>query len=110
MLIGRLLVERGVVDCAAIELVPQAVAEGDLILPLSTDGGRLHVAVASPERADRVVAEVRFVTGRDVSPYVAVLSALRAAITGAYEAQARGAAVWRGAAAPADAGPVVAAR
>ncbi len=101
---------RTVVDCAALELVPQAVAEGDLILPLSTDGGRLHVAVASPERADRVVAEVRFVTGRDVSPYVAVLSALRAAITGAYEAQARGAAVWRGAAAPADAGPVVAAR
>jgi len=101
---------RTVVDCAALELVPHAVAEADLILPLSTDGGRLHVAVASPERADRVVAEVRFVTGREVSLYVAVLSALRGAITAAYEAQARGAAVWRGAVAPADAGPVVAAR
>jgi CheY-like chemotaxis protein len=95
---------RSVLDLAALELVPRAVAEADTILPLSLEGGRLHLAVASPERADRLVAEVRFVTGRDVSCYVAVLSALREALEGAYAAKEAGAALWCGAAAPATPG------
>jgi DNA-binding response OmpR family regulator len=101
---------RTVVDLAALEYVPQAVAEADLILPLSTEGGRLHVAVASPELAERVVSEVRFVTGLDVSLYVAVLGSLRSAIAASYLAKGQGAAVWRGRAAPTAATPVVAAR
>jgi len=90
---------RTVVDLEALQAVPRSVAEGDLILPLSGEGDRLHLAVDSPSRAEQVVAEVRFVTGREVSIYVAVLGALQEAIAQAYDAAARGAAVWRGAAA-----------
>jgi DNA-binding response OmpR family regulator len=98
------------VDLAALEYVPQPVAEADLILPLSTEGGRLHLAVASPELAERVVSEVRFVTGLDISLYVVVLTSLRSAIAACYQARAQGAAVWRGKAAPHDAPPTIAAR
>ncbi len=99
---------RTAIDLAALEYVPQGVAEADLLLPLSNEGGRLHVAVASPELAERVVSEVRFVTGRDVSLYVAVLASLRTSIAAAYQAKGQGAAVWRGPAAPSDASPVIA--
>jgi DNA-binding response OmpR family regulator len=85
--------------CAiALELldrVPRAVAEGDLILPLSIDGGRLHLAMARPWD-DRVVAEVRFVTGLEVSPYAAVHVALLRAVAEAFEGRARGEPLWRG--------------
>jgi len=56
----------------ALELVPRAVAESDGILPLSLDGGRLHVAVTPESDAERTLGEVRFVTGLEVSSYVAV--------------------------------------
>ncbi len=90
---------RTVIGLEALEAVPRSVAEGDLILALSSEGDRVHLAVDSPSRAEQVVAEVRFVTGREVSIYVAVLGALQEAISQAYDAAARGAAVWRGAAA-----------
>jgi DNA-binding response OmpR family regulator len=96
---------RSVLDLAPLDLVPQQVAEADAILPLSMEGGRIHLAVASPDASERIVAEVRFVTGREVSIYVAVLAALREAITAAYGASATGAALWRGEAAPLDAPP-----
>jgi CheY-like chemotaxis protein len=86
---------RSAVATELLELVPRAVAEGDLVFPLSREGDRLHVAMARPWD-DRVVAELRFVTGREVSPYVAVRGALLRAVGEAYEARARGAALWRG--------------
>jgi CheY-like chemotaxis protein len=86
---------RSAVPAELLDLVPRAVAEGDLVFPLSRDGDRLHVAMARPWD-DRVVAELRFVTGREVSTYVAVRGALLHAIGEAYEARARGAALWRG--------------
>ena len=45
---------------------------------------------------DRVISEVRFVTGREVSPYAAVRGALLRAVGEAYEERARGAALWCG--------------
>jgi DNA-binding response OmpR family regulator len=90
---------RSTIDLQALDLVPRAVAEADLILPLSTEGERIHLAVDSPARAEQVVAEVRFVTGREVSVYVAVLGALQQAISGAYDAREKGGVAWRGAAA-----------
>jgi DNA-binding response OmpR family regulator len=86
---------RSAVALEILELVPRAVAEADLIFPLSQDGGRLHVAMARPWD-DRVIAELRFVTGREVSPYVAVRAAVLRAIGEAYDARGRGAALWRG--------------
>jgi DNA-binding response OmpR family regulator len=90
---------RTVIALGVLELVPRQVAEADLILPLSTDGGRLHLAMALPRGGEKVLDEVRFVTGLEVSPYIAVMGSLRQATAQAYDAQERGAAVWRGAAA-----------
>jgi hypothetical protein len=101
---------RSVLDLAALALVPRQVAEADAILPLSTEGGRLHLAVASPDARESILAEVRFVTGREVSTYVAVLAALREGIDAAYGARDSGAAIWRGEAAPLDAPPRLALR
>jgi DNA-binding response OmpR family regulator len=86
---------RSTLTLEAIALVPRQVAEGDVILPLSLEGGRLHLAMHQP-LDERVVSEVRFVTGMEVSPYAAVKHALVRAITDAYDAQVRGRDVWRG--------------
>jgi len=91
---------------SVLELVPRPVAETDHILPLSTEGGRLHLAVASTAAAERVLPEVRFVTGMEVSTYLAVDESLRRAIASAYEAAARGDAEWRGFAASGRAGEI----
>jgi len=85
-----------VVPLEVLDLVPRMVAESDLILPVSGDGGRLHIAMAAPNN-ERIVAEVRFVTGREVSLYVAVGRSIRRAIAQAYDARARGQKVWKGA-------------
>ena len=87
---------RTVIPLDVLDKVPRAVAETDRILPLSLDGGRLHVAMASPRDSGRVVDEIRFVTGLEVSAYIAVEASLRRAITGAYEAQEGGQTVWCG--------------
>ncbi len=91
---------RSTLGLAAIALVPRRVAEADVILPLSLDGDRLHLAMSQP-LDERVVSEVRFVTGLEVSPYAAVKHALAHVIADAYDAQAGGALVWRGKNAPA---------
>ena len=49
---------------------------------------------------ERVISEVRFVTGLEVSPYAAVRSALASAITAAYDRQASGEVLLRGKAGP----------
>lgn len=91
---------RSTVTLDAVALVPRAVAETDQILPLSLEGGRLHLAMSHP-LDERVVSEVRFVTGLEVSPYAAVMHALGGAIAEAYAAAERGEIAWRGARGPA---------
>ncbi len=100
---------RTVVDLAAVDVVPRAVAEADLLLPLAIAVDRVHVAVDSPERAARAIDEMRFVTGRDATVYVAVLSSLRRAIGACYDAREKGGTSWRGALAT-ETGPTVAER
>jgi DNA-binding response OmpR family regulator len=96
-----------IIDLALLDLVPRQVAEQDCIMPLSDEGGRLHLAMASPND-ERVLSEVRFVTGREVSPYVCVLGAAATVIRQAYDAREAGAHVWRGAAAGPGLPPLVA--
>src|SRR5512140_2977840 len=86
---------RSAVPTELLDLVPRAVAEGDLILPLSVEGDRLHLAMSKPAD-ERILAEVRFVTGHEVSPYVACRGSLLRAIGEAYEARARAVPLWRG--------------
>jgi len=90
---------RSTLGLDAIALVPRPVAESDAILPLSLDGGRLHLAMSQP-LDERVVSEVRFVTGLEVSPYAAVKQSLTRAIGDAYDAHVRGEKAWRGKAGP----------
>ncbi|HTN51043.1 MAG TPA: response regulator [Anaeromyxobacter sp.] len=99
---------RTAIALEALEAVPLDVARADLILPLSLEGGRLHLAMARP-LDERVISEVRFVTGREVSAYAALRGALDGAIAGAYEAKSRGEPVWRGALAEPQGGPGIAA-
>jgi DNA-binding response OmpR family regulator len=86
---------RTAIPVALLDLVPRAVAEGDLILPVSDEGGRIHLAMARPTD-ERILAEVRFVSGREVSNYVACRGSLLRAIGEAYEGRGRGATLWRG--------------
>jgi len=99
---------RCILDLGLLEMVPRAVAENDLILPLSDEGGRLHLAMVSPND-HRLLSEVRFVSGREVSAYVAVDFALHQAIGEAYDARERGEEVWRGHAAGSGLPPLMAA-
>ena len=98
---------RCVVDLGLLDLVPRLVAEHDHIMPLSGEGGRLHLAMSEPSD-ERVLSELRFVTGREVSPYVVIRRAVHAAIRQAYDAHERGHKVWRGAAAGAGLPPQLA--
>jgi DNA-binding response OmpR family regulator len=87
------------VDLAVLDSVPRAVAESDIVLPLSMEGNRLHVAVNAAAENFDVLEELRFITGQEVSPYAAMPAALEQAITAAYDAKERRQKIWRGAAA-----------
>jgi DNA-binding response OmpR family regulator len=87
---------RTTIDLAALEAIPRVVAESDLVLPLSIDGGRLHVAISGGEDEHPVLEELRFITGKEVSPYAALPGALEQAIAAAYDARERGETRWRG--------------
>ncbi|MCX5731743.1 MAG: response regulator, partial [Deltaproteobacteria bacterium] len=95
------------ISAEALRQVPPGVALADGILPLSTEGGRLHLALSAPDGADRAIAEVRFVTGMEVSPYVAIAGALQKAIGEAYDGLTRGEPAWRGAEAASGGGIAV---
>jgi DNA-binding response OmpR family regulator len=99
---------RSVIEVGLVDLVPQRVAEADLILPISNEGGRLHLAMAQPTD-ERILAEFRFVTGHEVSPWIAVTGALRGTIAGAYAARAKGEKLLAGANAVAKGVPFLAA-
>lgn len=88
---------RSALSLEPLDLVPRAVAEADLLLPLSTEGGRLHVAMLSAEGAAQAIDEVRFITGREVSTFVAIGGPLELAIAAAYDAREKGQSILRGA-------------
>ncbi len=90
---------------SALDLIPRPVAEGDQILPLSTEGGRLHLAVTDPEAANESIDEVRFITGMEISLYIALPAPLERCILAAFDARERGETLWRGAGIAADAPP-----
>lgn len=85
------------IDLSALDLVPRAVSEDDLILPLTTEGGRLHVAVSAAAHDSSSLDEVHFITSLEVSPYAAVPGPLEEAIAAAYDARERGESFWHGA-------------
>jgi DNA-binding response OmpR family regulator len=84
------------IPLTALELIPRPVAEADLLLPLSTEGARLHVAVDFTSSSQKKLAELQFITGMLVSPYAALPATLEKAIAAAYDARERGEEVWHG--------------
>jgi CheY-like chemotaxis protein len=91
------------IDLQVLDTIPRPVAESDTVLPLSNEGGRLHVAVSAGADNYDVLEELRFITGQEVSPYAAMPSALAQVITAAYDAKDRGHTLWAGAALEPDA-------
>ena len=87
------------IDLSVLDTLPRPVAESDIVLPLSMEGSRLHVAVNAAAENFDVLEELRFITGQEVSPYAAMPAALEQAITAAYDAKENGQSVWRGVAA-----------
>jgi DNA-binding response OmpR family regulator len=87
---------RTLIDLDVIDTIPRIVAESDLVLPLSTEGGRLHVAVSAGAEDHEVIEELHFITGLEVSPYAALPGVLEQAIAAAYDAKDRGERFWRG--------------
>jgi DNA-binding response OmpR family regulator len=79
-----------------LDHVPLVVAQSDLILPMSTEGGRLHVAVDASQETHDILEELRFITGQEVSSYAALPGPLQEAISEAYDAKDRGERVWQG--------------
>ena len=90
-----------VVPLANLLLVPVDVARQYLILPFSVKEDEIHLAMADPQD-QRVVQEIEFVTGRAVTPYVALHEHLAKAIDEAYALAAKGEAYYVGASAPAE--------
>src|SRR5438105_6917578 len=87
---------RTAVDLTVLDTVPRPVAESDVVLPLSVEGGRLHVAVSAGADNYDVLEELRFITGHEVSPYAALPGSLVQAIAAAYDAKDHGERLWRG--------------
>lgn len=87
---------RTIIDLDVLDSIPRIVAEADLVLPLSTEGGRLHVAVSAGAEDHEVIEELHFITGQEVSPYAALPGVLEQAIAAAYDAKDRGERFWRG--------------
>ena len=91
------------IDLSVLDTIPRPVAESDLVLPLSQEGGRLHVAVNAGAENYDVLEELRFITGQEVSPYAALPGSLEQVIASAYDAKDHGQAQWTGAALEPDA-------
>jgi len=87
---------RTTIDLDVLDAIPRIVAESDLVLPLSNEGGRLHVAVSAGAERHGAIEELHFITGREVSPYAALPGLLEQSIAAAYDAKDRGDRFWRG--------------
>lgn len=81
--------EQVCVKLSDLELLPRAIAERHLILPVLSRGDRLFVAMVNP-REKKVLDELEFVTGKRVYPYVALEKPLAQTIEQAYTLKARG--------------------
>src|SRR5438067_13839156 len=87
---------RTTIDLDVLDSIPRIVAESDSVLPLSTEGGRLHIAISAGVEDQEVIEELRFITAQEVSPYAALPGVLEQAIAAAYDAKERGERFWRG--------------
>jgi CheY-like chemotaxis protein len=88
-----------VVPLGNLKLVPVDVAKQYLILPFSVKDNEMWLAMADPHDR-RVLDEIEFVTGKNVSPYVALHEHLSRVIEEAYRELERGESYYVGPNAP----------
>ncbi|HYZ89490.1 MAG TPA: response regulator, partial [Myxococcales bacterium] len=100
---------RTAIKLGVLELIPRPVAEADLLLPLSTEGDRLHVAVDATAYSQETLDELQFITGMLVSAYAALPATLEKAIAATYEARERGEDAWHGEGLTRNSAPAIAA-
>ncbi len=84
-----------VVPLEHLALVPREIAKQHSILPILVRDDELFLAMADPSDK-RVIDEIEFVTGRRISPYVALHEALQGLIDICYREAERGAAHYVG--------------
>jgi DNA-binding response OmpR family regulator len=90
-----------VVPLEHLALVPREIAKQHSILPILVRDDELFLAMADPSDK-RVLEEIEFVTGRQISPYVALHDALQDLIDVCYREAERGAAHYVGPDVPYD--------
>lgn len=90
-----------VVDLAALKFIPREIALENRVLALAADEARLVVAV-SDVGDHTALDELRFVTGREIVPHVALLRPLLETISKAYEASIAGKPLFTGGKVAAD--------
>jgi CheY-like chemotaxis protein len=88
-----------VVPLSNLKLVPFDVAKQYSILPFSVKDDEMWLAMVDPHDR-RVIDEIEFVTGKTVSPYVAIQEHLARVVEDAYRDLARGEAYYVGPNAP----------
>lgn len=68
---------------AVTELVPEAVARENLVIPLALEGGTLKLITADPNN-DEMVQKLKFILDKDIQPILAVREQIQEAINRSY--------------------------
>jgi CheY-like chemotaxis protein len=82
-------ISNAVIPLAILDILPEAVALKQLVLPIRMDADRLFLAMADPLDSG-LISEVAFISNRQIVVGVALQGLLRQAITDAYAAKRRG--------------------
>lgn len=82
-------------DTAVLSLIPEAVAAGHRVLPMTTNGDVLNLAIANPSDQS-LFDEIAFASGKKTLAFVVPRGILDEAVHLAYRAKASGARVWKG--------------
>lgn len=76
---------RSVIRTSGLELVPRSAARDRKMLPVEVDGGGIVLVLADPDHR-KVVEDLAFATGREVTAHVALVGPLLAAIDAGHAA------------------------
>jgi type II secretory ATPase GspE/PulE/Tfp pilus assembly ATPase PilB-like protein/DNA-binding response OmpR family regulator len=84
LLIQQVSLNEFTVDVAVAALIPAALCQHQLIMPLKVEGKRLTLAMADPLDAG-LLQDLRFVTGLDVEPVLATIESIKEKIAEVYQ-------------------------
>lgn len=85
LMIQQVTLDEFAIDPAVAALVPAALCQRQLIVPLMVEAKRLTLALADPLDTG-LLDDLRFVTGLDIAPVLASMDAIQAKINAVYKA------------------------